>query len=68
MASLRSQRTRYCSRSNFSTARKQNWLICAPGDNHPRSRADANTRRATEKNGEVDPTIFPVVSDMQLGA
>jgi hypothetical protein len=25
-------------------------------------------RRVPDKNGEVDPTIFPIVSDMQLGA
>jgi hypothetical protein len=25
-------------------------------------------RRVPDKNGEVDPTIFPAVSDMQLGA
>jgi hypothetical protein len=28
----------------------------------------SGVRRDTEKNGEVDPTIFPVVRDMQLGA
>jgi hypothetical protein len=28
----------------------------------------AHNRRTSEKNGEVDPTIFAAVSDMEFGA